>query len=346
MTEPTLYDLEQDSRIEALESLVTAEYEPPAGTEYSYPVANQGITQDQFRNMMRGLGKGTITQHTSDTAQNSYRLVDHGSDAETNQRNTLILRPATNTGQAETASNGFFHVLTDDTELPFPAVTSSTTYHVTVTYDPRLFKTTPLKIEVYPGTPPTTYGRDHIVLFKVHREPNQLLSQATRTPVNQWLGNVINVWAEENLPDPTHVEYGTLAVVINPRSGIPDLYTSRGVHGWVTVMEEDKFNVSYLQNNWENYPDFGDLKGTISRGMVHLQGTIRRGEWIAGRNIANVVSRAAPAKTCFLDVRSSSSTNRPDIRINSSGEIYISNTGGISSPSWLTFDGVSYPLGA
>lgn len=124
------------------------------------------------------------------------------------------------------------------------------------------------------------------------------------------------------------------------------MYSSRGVHGWVTVMDEDKFNVTYLQNNWENYPEFGSLKGTISRGMVHLQGTVRRGEWIAGRNIATVVSRAAPAKTCFLDVKSASSTNRPDIRLSTSGEIYISNTGGISNPSWLNFDGVSYPLGA
>src|SRR5699024_12188470 len=126
-----------------------------------------------------------ITQHTSDTAQNSYRLEAHASDEETNQRNTLLLRPAPSFNQAETASNGFFHVLTETMELPFPAVTSSTTYHVTVTYDPRLFKTTPLKIEVYPGPPPTTYGRDHIVLFKVQREPNQLLSQATRMPINQ-----------------------------------------------------------------------------------------------------------------------------------------------------------------
>src|SRR5699024_5687334 len=232
MAEATEYDKLQDQRLDDLESLVTAEYQPPSGVEYSYPVSNQGITQDQFRNMMRGLGKGTITQHTSDTAQNSYRLVDHGSDAETNQRNTLILRPATNTGQAETASNGFFHVLTDDMELPFPAVTSPTTYHVCVTYDPRLFKTTPLKIEVYPGTPPTSEGRDHVVLFTVQRQVNQLLSQAVIGRVNQWLGHVINAWSYKELPDPTHVEYGTLAVVINPTSN-PTIYTSRGVWGWV-----------------------------------------------------------------------------------------------------------------
>ncbi|HLS01899.1 MAG TPA: hypothetical protein VK054_07975, partial [Beutenbergiaceae bacterium] len=80
MAEATEYDKLQDQRLDDLESLITAEYQPPEGVEYSYPIANQGITQEQFRNMMRGLGKGTITQHDADTARNSYRLVDHGSD--------------------------------------------------------------------------------------------------------------------------------------------------------------------------------------------------------------------------------------------------------------------------
>src|SRR5690625_4668895 len=113
MAEATEYDKLQDQRLDELESLVSAEYEPPEGVEYSYPIANQGITQTQFRNMMRALGKGTITQHNTTTAQSSYRLEAHASDAETNQRNTLLLRPAPSFNQAETASNGFFHVLTE-----------------------------------------------------------------------------------------------------------------------------------------------------------------------------------------------------------------------------------------
>lgn len=346
MTEiPTPYDEIQDQRLDQLESLITAEYQPPAGTEYSYPVANQGITQTQFRNMMRALGKGTITQHNEDTAQSSYRLEGHGSDSETNQRNTLILRPATNTGQAETASNGFFHVLTDDMELPFPAVTSSTTYHVCVTYDPRLFKTDPLKIEVYPGTPPTSDGRDHVVLFTVERRPNQLLSQAEIGRVNQWLGHVINAWSYNELPDPTHVEYGTLAVVLIPsrdEGQLPELYSSRGVHGWVRVNGDDKFNISYLQNEWENYSNFGDLRGTIKGNRVFLQGVIRNGIWISGRNIAQVPARARPSRTCMLHVLTSGG-NSPDIRMNDSGEIYMSNVSG-TRPNWITFNNASYPL--
>lgn len=248
---PSDYDLIQDGRLDDLESLVTADYQPPAGTEYSYPVASQGITQEQFRTMMRAAGSGTFVQHDDTGAQVSYRLTGHGTDSETNQRNTLILKPATTTGRAETVYHGFFHVLTEAMEIPFPAVTSSTTYHVCVTYDPRLFKTTPLKIEVYPGTPPTTHGRDSIVLFKVHREPNQLLSQATVTQVNPWLGHIINVWSYDHLPEPTSVEYGTLAVVINPSRGhVPHIYTNRGVHGWVNTAYGDWETITDIRHTW------------------------------------------------------------------------------------------------
>src|SRR5699024_813111 len=165
-----------------------------------------------------------------------YRLHPHGTDAETNQRNTLILRPSNDSvgGKAESVSNGFIHVLTEDMELPFPAVTSSTTYHVTITYDPRLFKTTPLKIEVYPGTPPTSHGRDHIVLFTVHREPNQLLSQATITTKGAWISSVVTAFAFDRLPEPWDVDYGTLGVVVD-HLGAVDLYTSRGIHGWIKI---------------------------------------------------------------------------------------------------------------
>src|SRR5699024_8729734 len=88
------------------------------------------------------------------------------------------------------------------------------------------------------GEPPTSQGLDHIVLFTVTRSPNQLLTQASIHRVNHWLGNVINAWSYNELPDPTHVEYGTLAVVLIPSrvdGARPELYSSRGVHGWIKV---------------------------------------------------------------------------------------------------------------
>src|SRR5699024_7606236 len=131
------------------------------------------------------------------------------SDSETNQRNTLFLRAGTS---AESIVEGFYHRLTEDMELPFPAVTTTTVYHVTITYDPRLFKTTPLKIEVYPGEPPTSQGRIHLLLHTVERKPNQLLTQATITRFRQYTAGLLSVQNEDQLPDPRSVPAGTLAV--------------------------------------------------------------------------------------------------------------------------------------
>lgn len=349
MTEnPSDYDLIQDGRLDSLESLVTAEYQPPAGTEYSYPVSNQGITQTQFRNMMRALGKGTITQHNADTAQSSYRLEPHASDAETNQRNTLILKPAPTFNQAETASNGFFHVLTEAMELPFPSVTTTTKYYVTVTYDPRKFKTDPLKIEVYPGTPPTSEGRDHVVLFTVTRTPNQLLSQATIGRVNQWLGHVINAWSYKELPDPTHVEYGTLAVVLIPSSDRdtgPELYSSRGVHGWVPIYKETKYAPSRFMNDWSNYTGgggYGNVQFTIINNVVHVSGMMSSGFWGTTRDIMQLRGDVTPASTKIVTAAHGQG-GTVQFEIKRDGYMRLRNLNGNSS-SWVSLDGISYTL--
>src|SRR5699024_2476191 len=127
----------------------------------------------------------------------------------TNQRNTLILRAGTS---SESIVEGFYHRLTEDLELPFPPVTTKTTYYVTITYDPRDFKTNPVKIQVYPGTPPTSHDRVHVVLYKVERGPNQLLTQATVTRYRQYTAGLLSVQNENQLPDPRSVPAGTLAV--------------------------------------------------------------------------------------------------------------------------------------
>src|SRR5699024_3446425 len=98
MAEATEYDKLQDDRLDELESLITAECEPPARTEYSFPVANQGITPDQFRLMNWGQANGMIhgnngvINDSPDRTGWRYYLHRHDSDSETNQRNTLILR--------------------------------------------------------------------------------------------------------------------------------------------------------------------------------------------------------------------------------------------------------------
>ena len=239
MAEPTAYDEIQDGRLDSLESLISAEYEPPAGAQYSYPVASQGITQDQWQQMNLTTGDGAII---TDGSAYPFRLVGHDSDSETNQRNTLILKVADTTGRNEASMAGFYFRQTEDIELPFPPVTSTTTYHVTVTYDPRKFKTEPLRLEVWAGEPPRAYGQQHILLHTVARTPNQLLSQAARTMHRHYVSPVITAAHDVGLPDSKDVLYGTLGIVRSRTSGgdvVPGtgaIYEARGSYGWHNLL--------------------------------------------------------------------------------------------------------------
>ena len=260
---PSDYDIHvQNPRIDQPESLITAEYEPPEGTEYSFPIANQGITQEQFRLMNLGQANGMIhgdngtVNDSPDSTGYRYYLEGHDSDSETNQRNTLILRAGTS---AESIVEGFYHRLTEDMELPFPAVTTTTVYHVTITYDPRDFKTSPLKIQVYPGEPPTSHGRIHLLLHTVERRPNQLLSQATITRFRQYTAGLISVQNVSQLPDVDSVPAGTLAVPSSTEASGIYVRSNTGPRRWMNT----------VAGPWENLQPM-----PASKGMTH--GAVRR----------------------------------------------------------------------
>src|SRR5690625_7516700 len=125
--------------------------------------------------MMLSMGDGAIVTEDS---EHFFRLVKHDTDAETNQRNTLIMKVAQNTGRNEASMAGFYFRQTEDIELPFPAVTSTTTYYVTVTYDPRNFKTITLRIKVINNDLRCQQDKMHIVLRTVIRSVNKILSEA------------------------------------------------------------------------------------------------------------------------------------------------------------------------
>lgn len=288
MAEPTPYDLEQDARIETIESLVTAEYQPPEGTEYSFPVANQGITQDQFRLMHLGQANGMIhgnngiVNDSPDSTGWRYYLDRHDSDSETNQRNTLILRAGPS---AESIVEGFYHRLTEDLELPFPPVTTTTVYHVTITYDPRDFKTNPVKIQVYPGTPPTSHGLVHVVLYKVERGPNQILTRATITRYRPYTAGLLSVQNRNQLPDPAAYPAGTLVVPSAEGHGI--YIRQNGGLKWLDVLG----HLSEKPGPWYNVVDlFGSytqdssnrLQARIVPGGIQLSGRIRSAEGFSG----------------------------------------------------------------
>lgn len=249
---PSDYDIHvQNPRIDQLESLVTAEYQPPQGAQYSFPVANQGITQEQFTLMNLTDGDATIIR---DAALYPWRLVGHDTDSETNQRNTLILKVAERLGYNEAVLAGFYFRQTEDIELPFPAVTSTTTYYVTVTYDPRKFRDPngPLSLEVWPNDLPRSQGQQHIVIQTVKRQPNQLLSQATRQMVRPYISPLITAVSDDALPNPADVHYGTLAVTRNGGApGAGQIHASAGTR-WDNLLVGDWESITSVSSGWNN----------------------------------------------------------------------------------------------
>jgi len=247
--DPTPYDLLQDSRIEGVEELVHPYYQPPGDAEYSFPVVGQGINSDQYQQMSLAQGTGVIIR---DRAQRPYQLVGHATEAETNQRNTLILKVSGRTGVNEAIINGFYHRMTEDIEIQLPPVTTPTTYYICLTYDPRREEEEqgPIRVETHQNDVPTTHGRVSIVLQTVRREPNQLLTQAVRQIHRPYISPTITAVSEDALPDPDSVMYGTVAVVRNGGDpGAADLLTAEG-NRWYNLLAGEWEQITTLSTGW------------------------------------------------------------------------------------------------
>src|SRR5699024_3542517 len=335
MAEPTSYDLEQDARIDELESLITAEYRPPEGTEYSYPIANQGITQEQYNNMMLPMGDGIIHRGVR-----PYYLEGHSSDSETNQRNTLILKVDESDEYAGSSIAGFYHRLTEDMELPFPAVTKTTEYHVTVTFDPRRFKTDPLRIEVWEGTPPRAHGQKHIVLNVVTRKPNQLLSQATITRYRQFVSPTIAVQNAEQLPGPNDVLFGTTAFAGKAGADTFDLYRNT-TGGWKNMLVSEWVNVFQAnRNQWRPATGTHAALARMTPLGVQLKGTFNRYEATSSVFGRIIDSNFVPNRRIRTPMGTSGSTVST-LLIDQNGDMEIQ--GGFGGTS-VSVDGVIYPI--
>ena len=342
MAEPTPYDLEQDARIETIESLVTAEYQPPAGVEYSFPVANQGITQEQFRLMHLGQANGMIhgDNGTVNDSPNStgyrYYLEGHATDSETNQRNTLILRAGTS---AEAIVEGFYHRLTEDMELPFPPVTTTTVYRVTLTYDPRKFKTSPVNIEVWNAEPPTAHGQTHVLLHTVERKPNQLLSQAKITRYRQYTAGLLSVQNESQLPDPASVPAGTLAVPSASGRGI--FVRSNTSLAWVDPVApspwEDVFQIN--RNGWTVGEYAEKPMARLTATGIQLKGFFFRNNATLPTFGRIINSRFFPNRRIRTPMATSGQTVSVLI-IETNGDLTIA--GGFNG-TYVSVDGVNYP---
>ena len=203
MADPTLEELQQ--QIDELKSLITTQYEPPSGTEFSYPVVNQPMNDEMWQYVTLGLGDGVL-----DEGGQPYWL--RGRE---NADNTLRITVSTTTDDAQAMLRGFYHRMTADKVFTVPGVTEDTLFHFCLTYDPLGHNRSdgPITLQMYAGTPPTTQGRFHIVLWTLLRKPNQLLTDATVSRVRPKISPMITVDEEADKPEPAKVLWGTRCMV-------------------------------------------------------------------------------------------------------------------------------------
>jgi len=215
------------------------------------------VSADMYQQMSLAQGDGILI---TDDSEYSYRLERMpGGAAETNSTNRMVLKVSQNTGRSEAILRGFYHVLYQDMQIELPPVTTPTTYIIALTYDPRREEEVngPIRVEVHQNDLPRTHGRKHIVLHTVRREPNQLLTEAVIGRGRQYISPTITVVSESDLPEPTDVLYGTIAIVRSRTSGgnvVPgtgQIFEARGIHGWHNLLVGPWENVYvHAGNSW------------------------------------------------------------------------------------------------
>lgn len=196
--------------IEELQELVSAEYAVPEGPEFSYPAVGQAVDDEMWRFITLALGSGIL-----DEGGRPYWLRKLGSDSETNQANQMRLTVSTTLDNAQALLGGFYHRLLQDMRLDFPMPLSETTYYVVLELNPLKASSPegPISVRVYPNELNTESGRQHLVMWKVIRKPNQLLTEATITNMRPKLTPTLQVDVREELPEPQSVLWGTLAII-------------------------------------------------------------------------------------------------------------------------------------
>lgn len=177
--------------------------------EQSYPIVEQPMSADQWKSVTLGIGDGIL-----DEGGFPYRLKNLS-----NATNTGVLQAASRKDGATYSSailNGFYHRLEEDLELEFPAVTSRTTYHVTLQYDPSRTDM-PVQAKVVTSLD-YSQGKNYLTLYTVTRGPDQLLTDADVRMVRPRVAPVQVYRSEADMPLAQKTLWGTLAIVHNGRN--------------------------------------------------------------------------------------------------------------------------------
>lgn len=204
MSEPTTYDLVQDTRIKGVEDLVQTTYTPFQGPEFSYPVVHQPMDDEMWQQVTLGVGSGLL-----DVGGRPYWLRDLSDVTDTGK-----LTVDTTTGTAQAILRGFYHRLNQDLTLSFPPVSQKTVYQVVLEYDPLRHKEPggPIRVRVLTSLD-WSGGKHYLPLWDVERNPSQLLSDAKVTQKRPKISPTIHVDYPESMPDPRTQLWGATCYI-------------------------------------------------------------------------------------------------------------------------------------
>jgi hypothetical protein len=196
--------------------------------EQSFPMREAPMSDEQWKQVTLGIGSGVLNE-----GGDPYRLTNVN-----NATNQVTVNVSTETGLAQAIVAGFYHRIDAPVVLNIPAVTATTDYWIVLEYSPLRLEQSepPVQLKVVTALD-TTSGRQYLVLHKIFRRANQLLTDATRRSVKPRIAPLLQVREQSELPEPETVIRGTVAVIHGP---FPDIKIAKAEPGqplaWVSVM--------------------------------------------------------------------------------------------------------------
>ena len=208
--------------------------------EESFPMRDKPMTDEQWKQVTLGIGSGVLNE-----GGDPYRLTNIN-----NATNQVTVNVSTQTGLAQAIVAGFYHRIDAPVVLDIPAVTAATTYWIMLEYSPLRLETSkpPVQLKVVTALD-QSQGKQYLVLHKISRKPNELLTNAVFLSVKPRIAPTLQVRDGSELPEPETVIRGTVAVV---HGDYPDIRIAKQDAGQPVAW------VSLLSGKWQTLPDLAN----------------------------------------------------------------------------------------
>ena len=277
MTEPTSYDLIQDTRLNALEG-VLADVTVPGTGEVSFPVAQQGMDTTMWQQLFRAFGTGVL-----DRGGWPFRITT----ADAPGSGTVTVHPEKN-GPAESVFSGYFHRLPAPKTFTVPAVTTATSMYIALQYDPTGHKRPagPITLGLFTGTLDRSQGKQYLLLWRATRRPSTVVSQMVWEERRQRITPHITVDKKEFLPlEVDGTLWGTRAKAYDTKEEY-EFYGDPGEMRWrnLTSPGWKELNL-WPEQKWAGHGHRPQFRVTGNR--VDFRGRVARaggGNFTAGRS--------------------------------------------------------------